>query len=233
MHILCITGGRIGLKTMHILNKYFDKIYCVTVHNFYDRHTLVKNQLSGISFEWMLSPPAQNLCSSLPLSLSETSLILGHVSCIWNAKLNGYKKIAIWEDDGTLIATEEEMKGFFEELPINWDFLYMANASWNNGIWDNWDNWSSPYSENVRKLKWGTGSGFNAIQHHVYDEFIKQAMRLKDPIDFSYYNMFNRGNSYRPSKKFFSDPISMPNEHCLSRVSDKTRFIPSYITHRN
>lgn len=213
---------------MNVLNEFFDRIYCVTVYDFVDRHELVKTQLKGINFEWIFSPPAQYITPNAKLSNTEISLIMGHLSCIWNARINGYGKIAIWEDDGVLTASENEMKPFFENLPPKWDCLYMGNASWNEGIEKVH---TQPVSEYVNQVRWATGSGFNAIQNHVYDDLIKIAMALVEPIDFSYYKIFGKGHSYSPSKGYFSDPISMPNEHYLDRVPSTERFIPSRIIH--
>jgi len=212
----------------HILNRFFDKIYCVTVHNFYDRHELVKKQLMGIDFDWIFSPPPQYLMPSDKITPSEMSLIIGHINCIWNAKINGYKKIAIWEDDGVLVANENEIQLFFDNIPNNWDCLAMANATWANDVYGFR---KEPVSEYVNRVRWGNGSGFNAIREHIYDDFITIATQFIEPIDFSYYKIFGRENTYSPSKKYFSDPISMPNEHVLDRVPNHERFLSSRIIH--
>ena len=150
------------------------------------------------------------------------------MQCLWNAKLHGYQKIAIWEDDGTLIATETDIKRFFDELPSDWDCLYMANASWNDGIWKVH---TTPYSEYVSKVSWATGSGFNAVQKHVYDDLLHLFSLMDTSADFNYYKVFGRGNSYCPSKGFFSDPISAPNEKMLEKVLSPKQYSPSKIIH--
>jgi len=212
----------------HILNYYFDHIYCVTVYNFYDRHELAKKQLCGIEFEWILSPPANTLIPTEKLTQSELSVMLGHLSCIWNARLHGYKKVVIWEDDGIFTASEDEMEQFLNAVPQGWDCLYMGDASWDNSIWKMTIN---PVSEYVNKILWGNGCCFNAIQSHVYDELINQAITFSGPIDYKYNTIFSRGNSYCPSKKYFSDPISMPPEKIAHLVINKERLIPSHISH--
>ena len=212
---------------MNILNEFFDKIYCVTVYDFYDRHELVKKQLKGIDFEWMFSPPS-DFIKPTNISVGNLSLMVGHMECIWNAKMNGYEKIAIWEDDGTFIASENEIKLFFDNVPDNWDCLYMGNASWNDGIWNVM---TVPFNKYVNKVIWGTGSGFNAIQSHAYDRLVKEIVVMDEPIDYKYYKIFGMGNSYSPSKGYFSDPISMPNEHHVHKVKSLERFIPSRIVH--
>lgn len=215
----------------HILNEYFEKIYCITGHNFDDRHAFMSKSLEGIDFEWIISPPAEHLIAPSGRTQTEMSNILGHASCVWNAKIRGFKRIAIFEDDVTLIATEEEMRPFFSELPDNWDFLYLSNPSWSAGIWDSWDTWTKPYSEHVKRVYWGNSSSFNAIQSHVYDVFTTQIVKGLDPGDFTYFKLFQkRNNSFCPAKKFFGDTFSTPHESVIDKFPSD-RFLPSRIQH--
>jgi len=213
----------------HVLNEYFDKIYCVTVADFHDRHQLVREQLRGIDFEWVFSPPARYVTPLNKLSPSEVSLVLGTVSCIDNAKINGYERIAIWEDDGVIAATEEQMRSFFKELPEGWDCLYMGNASWTSVM-----KWlrTTPLSPHVNRVEWGTGSSFNAIQARAFDWVKDISLRFDCPLDFSYYQVFAKGNSYAPAKGFFSDPVSSidPRPYNPKPPEGKV-FLPSRIVH--
>lgn len=211
-----------------VLNNFFDKVYCVTVYDYFERHELVKQQLKNIDFQWSVSPPSQYLISNSHLNVSEISLLIGHVNCLVDAKLKGYDKIAIWEDDGMLTATDDQMALFFDDLTEMWDCLYMANAKWNDGLFSVK---TEPYKEYSNRVFWGTGSGFNAIQSHVYDDMINFIMEMKRPLDRNYYKMFERGNSYSPNNMFFCNPISMPNERYLSKIPTLDGFISSKITH--
>lgn len=215
---------------MKILNEVFDKIYCVTVHHFFDRHELVKLQLRGVDFQWVFSPPAKLLSPSPHVTLTEQSLIIGHMACLWDAKLKEYDKILIWEDDNKLVVTENEMRKFFDALPEVWDCLYLANAKWNDGIHPVR---TTPVSPLINKVFWATGSGLNAVRRHSYDQLLSKMAEFKTPVDYSYYDIFAAGKSYSPAKKYFSDPISMPNEHYLDQVKNLAGYIPSRINHRN
>jgi hypothetical protein len=147
---------------------------------------------------------------------------------VLDAKLNGHEKIAIWEDDGILNADQTIMENFFNHLPEDWESLYMANASWNIGIYDTR---TAVVNSHVNRITWGTGSGFNAIRHRVFDEFMTNSNRFCHPIDYTYYDIFNRLKSYSPANGYFSDPISSPNENCLHKFSNVERFLPSRIKH--
>lgn len=210
----------------HILNEYFDHVYCVTGHDFYDRHELAKRQLDGVEFEWIVSPPSRYIQATDTLTSTEISVLIGHLSCVWNAKLHGYTRIVIWEDDGEFTATQDEIRTFLYAVPQEWDCLYMANASWNI-----WPINIVPHSDGVNRIIWGNGCSFNGIQSHVYDEMIKQTMMLKEPVDFNYNRIYNRGNSYSPSKKFFCDPVSEPTESARGKALKQEKHIPSRITH--
>lgn len=217
---------------MNILNKFFDRIYCITVYDFYDRHEHVKKQLQEVEFDWIFSPPSQFISPPHPpLGPTEISLMLGHMTCVWDAKMKGYEKIAIWEDDGMLIASEDEMQLFFDNVPLDWECLYMGNASWN----DEFSHLNRrPISEYVDLILWGTGSSFNAIRSSMYDLFIEEMMKFTDPVDFTFYKLFERLRSYSPVKGFFSDPISYPNEHALEKITrslDVTKYFPAKIIH--
>ena len=100
----------------HILNQYFERIYCITVHTFTDRHEQVREQLKGIDFEWIFSPLPEWLSVSPDLSPSEKSLTIGMFNAIQNAKFHKFNRILIWEDDGVLVATEEEIKKFLDGI---------------------------------------------------------------------------------------------------------------------
>jgi hypothetical protein len=211
-----------------VFNTYFDKVFCVTCFAFSDRHDLIKSQLKHIDFDWVISPPARLLPNINTLTQSEASLILGHMECIQKSILSGYNRIAIFEDDNVLTAEEDYISKFFDSIPSDWDCLYMANANWNEGIYRVY---TTPYSENVNKVTWATGSGLNGIQKHVYMNLLNQMNLFDMPVDKMYYQIFGRGNSYSPTPYYFSNPISMPTEHIVHLVKDMSNLIPSRIIH--
>lgn len=215
----------------HILNQFFEKIYCITRPEFTDRHDLMEKQLSGIEHEIIYTPDPNEIQCLGSRTPTETSGIYGHLLSIAAAKKHGYQRIAIWEDDNVIISTEDEMKAFFDELPEDWGFLYLANGWWNTGMWDDWGNWSKPVSEHVKQIFWGTCGSLTGIKQPMFDSVVAELQTGKDPCDFSYYHLFrHHKNAYCPAKKFFSDPISSPHESVRNRF-DQSRFLPSRILH--
>lgn len=214
---------------MHILNQFFDRIYCVTVHSFTERHEQVRQQLKGIEFEWVLSPPSQSLALRQKITVSEASCVLGHAAAICNARLHNYNRVAIWEDDGILNATEDEIRQFFNEIPENWDFLYMGNSDWADSMWKARIH---PYSDHVNRVLWGNGASFMGVNSHIYSELITALLRFGQAADFKYNNIATRGNTYGP-KKYFSVTNSIPHEKVRYLFSPEqlTSFGPSYISH--
>lgn len=214
---------------MHILNQFFDRIYVITVHTFTERHEQTKKQLDGIDFEWILSPPSQSLAPRQKITTSEASAILGQASAICNARLHNYKRVAIWEDDGVLNATEDEMKQFFDAIPEKWDFLYMGNSDWADGIWKAK---IRPYSAHVNQVLWGNGASFMGVNSHIYSEIIAALLRFGQAADFKYNNIATRGNTYGP-KKYFSVSNSVPHEKVRRHFTPEQleTYIPSYIVH--
>ncbi len=213
----------------HILNQFFDRIYCITVHTFTDRHKLVKEQLAGVEFEWILSPPSQSLAPRSDITLSETSITLGQASLLQNAKLHGYKRIAMWEDDGIMSATPMEMEAFFNEVPSKWDCLHMGDPTWANSIWpiD-----VEHYSENVNRVRRGNGCTFMGINSHLFDELSMKFLQFGKATDLKFQDISYRGRTYGP-KKYFSLPVSMPHERTLHHFTPEqlSTFIPSYVAH--
>jgi hypothetical protein len=212
----------------HVLNEYFDRIYCVTVHSFHDRHELSKKQLGGIDFEWIVSPPPEVFHPKPPISLSEISCIMGQMLCLWNAKLHGYKRVAIWADDGVMTATEEEIRTFLYSVPQNWDCLYMGNADWTDTFWKPI---LVPHTEGINKVLNANGNAFMGVQSHVFDALIRMGMQMDRAVDFKYANILGRGNSYGPSKRYFCETISIPHEKVRHLVPNLDKYIPSHISH--
>lgn len=218
----------------HILNRYFDKIFVTTCASFHDRHEHMREQLKGIDFEWNISPPSDRVSPFPKRTATETSLILGVCGTLKKAQLHGYKRIAFFEDDIVMKASEEEMESFFNELPENWEYLNMGNPAWALEVpeWSLWDKWKKPYSKHVNKIVWGNSASFVGIQSHVYTETMERLMTGENPLDFELYYLFQKNkNAYCPSKGWFVDTISEPHESVRERLAKWGKFLPSRNNH--
>lgn len=218
----------------HILNQYFDRIFVITCADFHDRHEHIRQQLKGIEFEWHISPPADKVIKFPKRTATETSLILGSYALFVKAKLHGYKKIVLMEDDIVLNASEDQMRPFLEEVTENWGYLYMGNPVWAMNVpeWSLWDKWTTRYSEHVNRIAWGNGGTFLGFQSHVYDETMETIMTGEEPNDFAYYRLFQKyKNAYCPSKGWFADTISEPHESVREKSANWGKFLPSRNNH--
>ena len=185
--------------------------------------------LKDIEFDWVISPPSASLFNNGHITTSEMSVALGQISVINNARLNGYNKIAIWEDDGVLTATSNEIKSFIDEIPDKWDFLYLGNANWTDKFWPPI---VKEYSLHVNKVYRANGCSFIGINSQIYNEILFKLNKLDRASDFKFNDLYERGNTYGP-KKYFSNTISIPHEKIRHTFSEENlkKFIPSYISH--
>ena len=219
--------GRQSMK--HVLNQYFDRIYCITVHTFTNRHQQVREQLKGIDFEWAFSPLPEWLSPSPAITPTEKSLTIGIFNAIQNAKFHKFNRILIWEDDGILSATEEEIGNFLGDIPKNWDALYMGGPPWAEKLWPFAH---EEYSQHAYRVLHGNGNACLGIQSHVYVRLLNGLSKFNAPADFRLNTLFKRRNSYAP-KKFFSSPNSKPDIRYFNRFTAEELAAcgPSYIVH--
>lgn len=212
------------MENVNYINKYFDRVYVITCKNFTERHNYIKNHFlsNNINFEFFNSID-KNLLIHNKLTTSELSLLLSHLNCVLNAKLNSYKKILICEDDINFnVNLENEFINFVEKLPLKWDFLQLGNQFWA-------EKWLKRkyISENLYKFEWGTGSHCIAINSSVYDSVIEKLSLMNAPVDFLYYYLFESHICYCP-ENFLADALS---KSIHLKNFDKKYIFDSTITH--
>lgn len=215
------------MENINYINKYFDKVYVITCKNFTERHEYIKNHFlnNNLNFEFFNSVD-KNLLISNTITNSELSLLLSHLNCILNAKLNGYKKILICEDDVNFIPNlENEFIKFVKKLPLDWDFLQFGNQFWA-------EKWlrRKYISDNLYKFEWGTGSHCIGINSSVYDSTIEKLNLMDAPVDFLYYYLFESYKCYCP-ENFLADALSK-SEH-LNNFDKKYVFDSTIVHCRN
>lgn len=221
---------------MNILNKYFDKVFCITRPEDVNRHINCKNQFSQFNVEYEFVPAVDSgFLQSFPpkegcnkVSQSELSLTIAHMMCLQKAKLHGFKKIVILEDDFKFLEDwDVRMVSFLSELPEKWKLLYMGRPEWSVGIFDMKTKY---FSENVSVCKYGCASHFMGINETAFDECIKLMKSLTDAVDI-YYNciMDTSDLCFTFSNKNFADAISLPHKkyHSQIRNFNLLNYIPS------
>lgn len=145
------------------LNKYFDKIYIITLKRATDRHETIIRDLNGLNYELFFGVDKKDLDIA---SLEKTgiyserlymqnskfikAMTSGQIGCSYShVKVyediiqNNYSKVLILEDD--VIVDFENITRFNEiiaELPANWDLLYLGYSNKN----------ISPFMQKIKQL---------------------------------------------------------------------------------
>lgn len=137
----------IPAAAIQFLKSYFDKILVVSVPRFTDRHERVKKNLEGLPFEFFWGADklqldydkakadgiydeqkAQKLQrQGKALNLGEIACSLSHRNLYATMIENGWEKLLILEDDVLpLIENMNQLPAALEELPEDWELVYMG-----------------------------------------------------------------------------------------------------------
>jgi GR25 family glycosyltransferase involved in LPS biosynthesis len=175
------------------INKYFDKIYCLNLDRRKDRWDKVSKEFSrlSINIERFSAIDGDNIPDShltfLNTKLDEKSAsdsgdienkyalgcLLSHLEIIKDAKLNGYKKILVFEDDVIL------SKDFIQEVRIikkfDWKLFYLGASqfSWNE----------IEIRDGFYKCNKTLGTFAYAVDSSIYDELIKSFLEKDKSVD--------------------------------------------------
>lgn len=222
---------------MSVLNQHFDKIFCITCFEDTERQKKCISQFNKYNIDFVFVSAVDSIflkeCPVIMdgtkgISKQELSLTIAHMLCMQNAKLNGYKKIVIFEDDFKLYEDwQERFNNFINDLPIKWTILHFGPPSWVRGIYD-------PklisYSKYASICKYAPTSHFMAFDESIFDECIREMYSLKNPVDIYYGDIMNRVDTcYAPSFGSLADAISMPHEKYHDKIISfkKNEYIPS------
>jgi GR25 family glycosyltransferase involved in LPS biosynthesis len=172
------------------LNTFFDKIYCINLDKRRDRwaqassefkkYNLVVERISAIDGSRInMSGIKMNVLKNIARA-GAVGCSLSHINVIKRAKEKGYSKILILEDD--VVFEENFIERFTNEikhLPENWDMFYLSG-----------NNLKSDCLTRVNNFFYKTTFTFTthsyAISSAIFDEIIKGASKLEEPIDEFY-----------------------------------------------
>jgi glycosyl transferase family 25 len=140
-------AAKIPENTSSFLHQYFDKILVVSVPRFIERHESVKKHLDGLPFDFFWGVDKLQLDydeakadgtydekKAKKLQRQGKALNLGEIACslshrnLYAAMIeNGWKKVLVLEDDVLpIIETMNELPAALEELPVNWELVYLG-----------------------------------------------------------------------------------------------------------
>lgn len=201
------------------LNSFFEKVYCITCLTDHERRIAVRKQMSkyNIDFEFVPSIETNHLVGSEQLSKEDYSLCLMHKKCIESAKLNGYGSIVIFEDDFLLEDDwADNFNKFIKELPSDWEFLYLGQPKWMDGIMERK---VEKVSEFVDRIYNANGSHFIGISSKIYDLCSELIGEFTLPIDLCYSLIMRDKNRhcYSPAA-MLADALSMPHSKYFDKI---------------
>lgn len=207
------------------MKSYFDKVYVVTCKKCEYRHDYIRNHFkeNDIEFEFVYGKESNQFIADKVLTVTAKSLISGHIKCLENALNNNYNRILICEDDVNFVENfTEKFKIFISDVGEDWPFLLLGNQFWATRYLQR-----EKIKDNVYKFIWGTGSHCQAINKSVMLDTYQYIKLYLRPIDYCYYDLFNRYTCYCP-EEFLADALSK-SEH-LGNFDKKYTF-PSEIIH--
>ena len=129
------------------LQRYFDKIFVITIRRAVERQSEVAQHLEGLPFDFFYGVDKQSLhwesiieekiyddAKSRQLNRYGKGMIMGHIACaLSHRKLyehildKGYKRVLIFEDDVVPISgTLSLMSTVINELPADWEMVYFG-----------------------------------------------------------------------------------------------------------
>ena len=138
---------KIPNSTISFLEKYFDRIFVITLERATDRQEKVKERLEGLTYEFFYGVDKHTLSwekvneegiyddkRARHLNRYSKGMILGHIACsLSHRKLyehivaRQYNRVLIFEDDAVpLMDTEHILPDSVKELPEDWEVVYFG-----------------------------------------------------------------------------------------------------------
>lgn len=157
------------------INSYFDKIYCINLARRYDRWNSVEKRLreQNINATRFDAIDGESLIEQNGLTRNELGCLSSHLKIIQDAKIQGYNKILILEDDVYFSNDFQSRIRLIEDL--DWKLLYLGGSQYG---WDDID--TSKYSYHSKKT---LGTFAYAIDKSIYDDLIQEFSQKDAPVD--------------------------------------------------
>jgi GR25 family glycosyltransferase involved in LPS biosynthesis len=195
------------------INEYFDNIYILNLDRRIDRYENIKSKLNilNIKFERFSAIDGNNIKDDeydfsnfkQGYGMLENKYALAclrsHLEIIKDAKLKGYKRILIFEDD---ILINSDIKIHLQKLRNidNWKLLYLGSTQYN---------WGVEFIEDFFYSKKSLGTFAYAIDSSIYDEI------LNTSVNKSVDNILSDTQS-----KFYGNCYTFYPNICISDVSE-------------
>lgn len=222
----------------HILNKIFDKVYCINLINRPDKRSLAKESFDRIGLEVEFFDAIKyefgTMCSNLIRtnktgyfnlnSTSEFGCFMSHYAILKKTKDMGYKSVLILEDDVCfLLDFNDKIQHYFNELPSDWDIISLYRVLYEISDKNKLENklWCTYYKS------WSTM--VYGLRNNGIDAMLDYYSVFPCIADLPLYNNLENENI-----KFYSTtkPLCVPNINMKSdlrgvvhELSDKNKYL--------
>lgn len=180
---------------MEILNKTFDKIYCVNLTRRPDRWTEVQKEFERVGItdveRYVAIDGSTRDWSYLNSHLlsGELGLIETHINIIKEAIDKKYKSILIFEDDVVFVDEFNKIDEYLNAVPSNWDMLYIGgNHSYGRP--------PEPINDKVIKLNKTYTTHAIALNSTIFETVLLISELRKKQIDVYYADLHPTHNVY-------------------------------------
>ena len=113
-----------------MLDKYFDKIYCINLDRRKDRWDETVNELNkwGLlnQVERYSAIDGSDIVGEYPISLGNVGLIETNIKIINEAKEKNYDNILILEDDVEFTKNIDLFTDYYNQLPKDYDMVWLG-----------------------------------------------------------------------------------------------------------
>lgn len=127
------------------INRYFDKIYIITIARAVERHEKIQMHLQGLNYELLIGVDKNDLDEQQLIAqhiydkeqackhhLWNQPMLLGQIACAWSHKKiyelqvkHGYNNVLILEDDVIVNQVGIDLfPNIIKELPADWQLIY-------------------------------------------------------------------------------------------------------------
>lgn len=131
------------------LNRFFDKIYVITLQRATDRHAHIRKELDGLHYSFFFGKDKQNFSIEelkakgiydeglarrhhrydKPMNAGQVCVAWSHAEVYSDVIKNNFQKVLVFEDD--VVLDTEAVKNFsaiLRELPADWELVYFGFA---------------------------------------------------------------------------------------------------------
>ena len=183
---------------MHILNSFFDRIYCINLDHRTDRWEICEKLFKKFNLDVTRVSPVvigdeEHCCLRKP----QLSLFRTHKNLIIEAKNQNLKNVLIFEDDVEFCdevenyngkSLEERFSSSINFLPPNWDVFFLGA-----GIYT--DNKSLIGGE-IYKIGYALTTHALSINNNYYDTIIKILDSEHDALDIIYCGLMSKNETF-------------------------------------